>query len=1563
MSNPTALVPVKEVFAPPPPPAPPVFATTSNAKANAVLTSLDNTIKPFREAPPAQQGQAGVVAGVIGGALGVINAPATFIDNAVDVGVNKLLEVTGLKALFPPAPVARLGITMHIGTPHSHPHPPSFGMPLPSLGVAFLAGSASVLVNGLPALRAGDVGLGLTCGTFAPPFEIITGASGVYFGGSRVARIGMDLTRHCNPAEPMGAFALGMGLAGLVAGAAGVAAQVEAGNPVAAAVQAQQAALDAAALALSLLCGKDPAAPPGIGMLVGPPPNVVAGGPPIPNIGAWAKGHLFKAVGKAARALKTKVQRRFPSKDANAGVCKTLEPVHFVTGENYNTHVDFKAFHGAFTWARYTTSARAHVSGPVGYGFFHVFQARLHVRLHRVTYFGFDGERIEFPRFLPNQMEMVTQGYRLIRFSDTHFLLEERRLGKMEFRRASPLVNEAVPTAVETKAARATLHYNQAGQLEQIREARYDGAPASAQYQLYYDSNGRLIEIQGCNLECPEGVQPTWMRLVSYAYDAAGDLRVAEDAVGLQERYQYDRLHRLIEATDRRDYSYRWQYDLEGRCIGGGGQDGAWRATLRYFPEERKTELTDHDGSVRVAHYDEDGVITKIVDAYGGELVRLRNDDGSIAAEIDAGGREVTHLHDSQGAHIGRRDRFGFFHLPQLEEPMLCNRVDWDLPDTPRERAIGELPGELSPAFSPEAIWARGPRELRTTLRAMFQEPAAVVATPQRQYDTYGRVLRETHADGSSEEWQYDGVGNCVMHLDREGRLSQWRITSWNLIGASIDPLGSAVSYTYNPHEHITSITDPLGNESRYDYDSKDRLIRVQRNGRVREEYSYDVGDRLIEKRGHDGRPLLKFKPHKNGLFQSIELACGGSIELDYDERGCPTKASTDRYEVVQHWNEQRRLVRATCDGRSVEHGYGTLGRTSTTVAKRFKLSYQRVTGRRGQRLEAFALTICAPNGFKWTLEHGADGVVQLQHGEASTATHELQQYNAQGKLSARAVYQIQPASPNSPLAAWCSSYRYSLEGDLLEIRDTQRGRRMFEVDAAHRLVAELALGGRRIEYPLDEAGNLLSKPGLLLAKVTTGNRLLYADVEAFTYDERDHIVERVRGIDRLDAPRVRYERDSFDQLVAVRDAKPEPWTASYDGLGRRISAGRGDRQTTFWWDDDRLAAETFPGGVLRIYVYAHDRALVPIGFVDYDNVEAEPESGRAYSVYSDQVGLPLCIADSEGKVVWWAEHVDPYGAVHVRAGAAVEYNLRWPGHYFDAETGLHYNRFRYYDPRLGRYLESDPLGCAGGVNLYAYTPNPLVSVDVLGLHNEEVDPPKDKGKNKPAQEETEAAPKPTNPPQLKPAKFTTKEEGAVPSAIDPAKLTTARQRQAESVQVKKDKQVRGVVATDGSATRENGVNTRDSPHSKVGREDPADTTQTAKDVGHPLPGSGRDVQRTSSGDYVGGKNAEPGNTPMPGSQAANHSEKQVAHDQRQNERNEPIGVSDEQCGDCRKFHRSEAVDRGEQTVVADPNHTRVYNPDGSVDIYDTNNNYVGTAPPGTPPTGGTSGYKGGNPW
>jgi RHS repeat-associated protein len=130
-----------------------------------------------------------------------------------------------------------------------------------------------------------------------------------------------------------------------------------------------------------------------------------------------------------------------------------------------------------------------------------------------------------------------------------------------------------------------------------------------------------------------------------------------------------------------------------------------------------------------------------------------------------------------------------------------------------------------------------------------------------------------------------------------------------------------------------------------------------------------------------------------------------------------------------------------------------------------------------------------------------------------------------------------------------------------------------------------------------------------------------------------------------------------------------------YDGTGKVI-------QETVWLGDLPVAV-LFPGGGL-------------------------------YYVAPDQLGAPHQIADAGVNTVWHWDH-DPFG--RGTPSGSLLYNLRFPGQYYDQETGLYYNDFRDYDPSTGRYIQSDPIGVAGGVNTYAYVDgNPLSRVDPTGL-------------------------------------------------------------------------------------------------------------------------------------------------------------------------------------------------------------------------------------------------------
>ncbi|MBL3832422.1 type IV secretion protein Rhs, partial [Pseudomonas syringae pv. theae] len=114
------------------------------------------------------------------------------------------------------------------------------------------------------------------------------------------------------------------------------------------------------------------------------------------------------------------------------------------------------------------------------------------------------------------------------------------------------------------------------------------------------------------------------------------------------------------------------------------------------------------------------------------------------------------------------------------------------------------------------------------------------------------------------------------------------------------------------------------------------------------------------------------------------------------------------------------------------------------------------------------------------------------------------------------------------------------------------------------------------------------------------------------------------------------------------------------------------------------------------------------------DQKEGETEN-KVYYYHTDQIGTPLEMTDADGQIVWQAKY-RAWGAVEKLVVNEVEQNLRFQGQYFDVETGLHYNTFRYYDPEIGRFTTQDPIGLLGGENLYQYAPNTISWIDPWGL-------------------------------------------------------------------------------------------------------------------------------------------------------------------------------------------------------------------------------------------------------
>ena len=163
--------------------------------------------------------------------------------------------------------------------------------------------------------------------------------------------------------------------------------------------------------------------------------------------------------------------------------------------------------------------------------------------------------------------------------------------------------------------------------------------------------------------------------------------------------------------------------------------------------------------------------------------------------------------------------------------------------------------------------------------------------------------------------------------------------------------------------------------------------------------------------------------------------------------------------------------------------------------------------------------------------------------------------------------------------------------------------------------------------------------------------------------------------------------------------------TYQYNALGQRVEKTVGGTTTVFVYDEaGHLIGEYTPTGTLiEEHIWLNNR---PIGVIT---------SSGLYYVHTDQLDTPRYITNASKQLVWeWQS--DPFG--NGAPTGSLTYNLRFPGQYYDAETGLNYNLNRYYNPTIGRYVESDPIGLRGGVNTYAYTfNNPLGYVDPLGLY------------------------------------------------------------------------------------------------------------------------------------------------------------------------------------------------------------------------------------------------------
>jgi RHS repeat-associated protein len=129
------------------------------------------------------------------------------------------------------------------------------------------------------------------------------------------------------------------------------------------------------------------------------------------------------------------------------------------------------------------------------------------------------------------------------------------------------------------------------------------------------------------------------------------------------------------------------------------------------------------------------------------------------------------------------------------------------------------------------------------------------------------------------------------------------------------------------------------------------------------------------------------------------------------------------------------------------------------------------------------------------------------------------------------------------------------------------------------------------------------------------------------------------------------------------------------------------------------------------LYIYTDQNSYEPLARIDKRGNDPE----KVMYFHTDLNGCPEELTDENGKILWECSFQLWGKRIHEIEHIPIQQNLRYQGQYLDRETGLHYNTFRYYDPDIGRFTQPDPIGLAGGFNLYQYAPNGLTWVDPWG--------------------------------------------------------------------------------------------------------------------------------------------------------------------------------------------------------------------------------------------------------
>ncbi|WGW02084.1 RHS repeat-associated core domain-containing protein (plasmid) [Vibrio sp. YMD68] len=566
-------------------------------------------------------------------------------------------------------------------------------------------------------------------------------------------------------------------------------------------------------------------------------------------------------------------------------------------------------------------------------------------------------------------------------------------------------------------------------------------------------------------------------------------------------------------------------------------------------------------------------------------------------------------------------------------------------------------------------------------------------------YTLNGWLSSTTNGTGNVYTYSYDKTANLTGKVDPSGNAYAYRYDGFSNLLQSIDPVNRATAMQYNDNALVTRVTDPRGRRTYYSYNGYGDVLSVQSPDTGTAHYTYDKAGNLIGKTDAKGQV---FTYHYDALNRLSSITVDGqpnaSVTFRYDEPEAlygvgqltsitdASGVSKYSYTASGEIASQELIV----DGRTLLTNYtydGAGQLASIEYPSGRKAVYQRnVAG------EVIGVTL--KNGVNSrTL---VSDLVRKPFGPVTDLTHgnglwEERQYDMNYQLES-----VQVAG------AMHRSYLYTANSNVDSITDLMDSgySQTFNYDKLSRLIEATGGYGTR-EYTYNYNGNrtAIYRDGVKdsYSIVFNSNRLTKTSIGSITYSYDANGNTIGRGTDV-------FVYDAFNRLTEAT-VNGETSTYHYNSAHQRVrkSAGGVDVLYVYGLDGELLAeVDAGTGQTLREYVWLDGQLVAYL--VD----------GTVYHVHNDHLGTPQALTDETGATVWKASY-SPFGKATVTT-EQIKFNLRFPGQYYDAETGLHYNWHRYYDPALGRYLQSDRLGLFDGVDTYGYVrANPLRLIDPTG--------------------------------------------------------------------------------------------------------------------------------------------------------------------------------------------------------------------------------------------------------